>query len=333
MPKTLSIKPDDPRLTWAGAVSFDRSDGTVMPWRIPFEQREFFGAPLQVRSAFPAGVRIAFRSDTTLVAGRVKPPEQPAVLDLCVDGEFHSSVDLTERAAFSFEDLPAGEKLVELWLPQFAQFRLEGIELDDGATIEPYEDSRPKWTTYGSSITHCAKAERPTQTWPAIVARGHGLNLTCLGYGGSCLLEASVARIMRDIPADFLSMKVGINIQSTNSLGPRTFRSAVIGFVQIVREKHPDAPFVVVSPILSPPRETTPNLVGLSLSDMRNEIAEAVEALRAHGDANIHYVDGLRVFGSDQVHLLPDEVHPDAEGYKVLGQNFLREVARPLFTG
>ncbi len=150
MPKTLSIKPDDPRLTWAGAVSFDRSDGTVMPWRIPFEQRELFGAPLQVRSAFPAGVRIAFRSDTTLVSGRVKPPEQPAVLDLCVDGEFHSSVDLTERDAFSFEGLPAGEKLVELWLPQFAQFRLEGIELGDGATIEPHEDSRPKWTTYGT---------------------------------------------------------------------------------------------------------------------------------------------------------------------------------------
>ena len=93
---SLSIRPDDTRLTWAGAVSFDYSDGAVMPWRIPFEERDLFGGPLQVRSAFPAGVRIAFRSDTSVVAGRVKPSEQPAILDLCVDGEFHSSVDLTE---------------------------------------------------------------------------------------------------------------------------------------------------------------------------------------------------------------------------------------------
>ena len=41
---SLSIRPDDTRLTWAGAVSFDYSDGAVMPWRIPFEERDLFGA-------------------------------------------------------------------------------------------------------------------------------------------------------------------------------------------------------------------------------------------------------------------------------------------------
>ena len=67
-----------------------------------------------------------------------------------------------------------------------------------------------------------------------------------------------IARMIRDLPADFLSMKVGINIQGGNTLNERTFRAAIIGFVQIVREKHPDTPFAVISPIYSPPRETTP---------------------------------------------------------------------------
>jgi hypothetical protein len=64
---------------------------------------------------------------------------------------------------------------------------------------------------------------------------------------------------------------------------------------------------------------------------MREEVAGAVAALRAHGDKNLHYVDGLRVFGPELAERLPDDVHPDAEGYRILGANFLREVAGPLF--
>ncbi|MEO6846845.1 MAG: hypothetical protein ABI254_06275, partial [Chthoniobacterales bacterium] len=44
--------------------------------------------------------------------------------------------------------------------------------------------------------------------------------------------------------------------------------------------------------------------------------------LRQHGDSHIHYVSGLDLFGSDLVHLLPDTLHPNAEGYKMLGKNF-----------
>jgi hypothetical protein len=88
---------------------------------------------------------------------------------------------------------------------------------------------------------------------------------------------------MRDLPADYLSMKAGINIYGLNSLTERTFRPAVIGFVQTVRDGHPDAPLTVISPILSAPREQTPNQAGMTLRRMRAEIAAAVAALRAHG--------------------------------------------------
>jgi len=126
-------------------------------------------------------------------------------------------------------------------------------------------------------------------------------------------------------------MKVGINIYGSGSLNERTFRAAIIGFVQIIREKHPDTPFAVISPIYSSHRETDLNAVGFSLRDMREEVAEAVEALKAHGDGNIYYVDGLKLFGAEHAHMLPDELHPDAKGYKVLAQNFLEEVAKPIF--
>lgn len=329
---SLLLRPNDPRLTWQGTISLQQTDEGVMPWRIPYENRGLFPPDaLQERAAKPAGVRIAFHSDTTTVAGQIEPHDEIALLDLFCDGHFHGSVELTGQCSFAFHDLPSEEKLIELWLPQFAEFRLKALELSNGASIIHYDDSRPRWTTYGSSITHCRAAERPSQTWPAIVAREHGLNLTCLGYGGNCHLEPMIARIIRDLPADFISMKIGINVQMNESMNLRTFGPAIIGFIEIIREKHPYSPFVVISPIFSPPREDTSNAVGFSLKGIREEVATAVNAIRAHGDSNIHYIDGLKLFGPEYTHLLPDQLHPDAEGYKVMGNNFLREVAAPLF--
>ena len=66
---------------------------------------------------------------------------------------------------------------------------------------------------------------------------------------------------------------------------------------------------------------------------MRAEVAEAVEAMKSRGDKNLHYVDGQELFGPDLVHLLPDDLHPDGEGYKVMGQNFVDRVARTRFAG
>ncbi len=329
---TQSVRPDDGRLSWQGAISFNDTTDWRMPWRIPFDQISLFPPDaLRERAAMPAGVRISCHSETEFLAGFVEPSEDPGAADLYCNGEFHGSVELLGQTGFRFEGLPAGEKLLELWLPQHGELRLRGLEVSESASLSPYSDPRPRWVTYGSSITHCRTAESPSYTWPAIAARKRELNLTCLGYGGNCHLEPMIARMMRELPADFLSMKVGINIYGADSLSVRTFQSAIIGFVQIVREKHPDTPFVVISPIFSPPRETTPNAVGFTLEDMRQEVAEAVEALKGMGDVNLHYVNGLELFGPDLAHLLPDDLHPDAEGYKIMGQNFVDKVASRFF--
>lgn len=331
--KTLQpLQLTDPRLAWLGAVSVQHTPEWSLPWRIPYTLVDLFPpVELQARTVMPAGVRLAFVSDTRTVAGAFLPVPEISPLDLCCNGELIGSVPLQGRDAFLFDNLPAGEKLIELWLPQFGEFKLCSLALDDGASLTAHSDSRPRWITYGSSITQCRTAASPTQTWPAVVARARGFNLTCLGFGGQCHLEPMLARLIRDLPADYLSMCVGINIYGAASLSPRTFRAAIIGFVQIVREKRPDTPYVVISPIYSPPRETTPNAVDFTLQAMRDEVAAAVDALRAAGDHHVHYVNGLDIFGAAYTHLLPDELHPDAEGYRLMGQHFTAQVANQYF--
>jgi len=155
------------------------------------------------------------------------------------------------------------------------------------SSVRPLKDSRAKWITYGSSITHCAGANSPARAWPAWVARKHDLNLTCLGFGGNCHMEPMLARLIRDMPADFVSLKVGINIYTAGSLSARSFQSALIGFVQIIRENHPHIPLAVISPITSPSREKRPGKGGLSLEMMRDHLREAVGRLRLRGPAGL----------------------------------------------
>lgn len=277
-------------------------------------------------------MRLAFRTNATELLLRIeKADDESSALDLCCDGELVASADIAGKEEIYFPNLPEGDKVIKLWLPQFGVFRLKEIQLNEPTHLARFEDDRERWVTYGSSITHCRTASSPTHTWPAIAAREHDLNLTCLGFGGQCHLDPMVARMIRDTPADFLSMKVGINIYGSGSLNERTFRPAIIGAVQIIREKHPQTPFVLVSSIFGAHRETEENKVGFTLPKMRAEVAAAVETLRAHGDENIHYVDGLEIFGPQDAHLLPDNLHPNAEGYALMGQRFLEKVARVYF--
>ena len=332
----MKIDPFDPRLSWHGALSFERGDGWVKPWRIPFEQRLLFGKTsvddmMLSRAGMPAGVRIVFRSDTQTVEGRIDPivpndynvPETRAAnIDLVCDGMLHATFALGEAIRFRFDGLPKGEKLIELWLPEYREIRLRSLGLSDGATLQPHEDTRPRWLVYGSSYTQSRGASSPFFTWPAVAAREHNLNHFNLAYGGQCHLDSMVARLLRDIPADLISMEVGINIHTRATLNARAFRAALIGFVQILRERHRSTPLAVMSALYGWERETTPNAVKLTLSDTREIVREAVEAQRATGDANIHYFSGLDLLGEPEKELVEDHVHPNAEGYKVLGKKF-----------
>lgn len=326
---THVISPQDPRLSWQGAVSLAHTEVGTAAWRIPFAQRNLFPPErLQERAAMPAGVRLTFRSDARKLGGRFTCAEpDPAPLDVVIDGQKLITLPLAGRDTFQVDDLPPGAKEIELWLPQFGQFALQELWLNDGADLRmAAEDTRPKWVVYGSSITQCRQAESPTQTWPAIVARRHQLNLTCLGFGGECQLDLMIGRMIRDLPADLITLSLGINIQHGSHMSLRIFRPSIIGFVQLIREKHPTIPITLMSPIYAPVAETIPNALGYDLRRARAEVHAAAETLLAAGDPNLHYIDGLHIFGPTYGHLLPDDLHPNAEGYKVYGANFARRL-------
>ena len=65
----------------------------------------------------------------------------------------------------------------------------------------------------------------------------------------------------------------------------------------------------------------------LTLRSIREILAELVE-VRAKTDPNIYYLDGLQLFSETDAPRMPDGIHPDAAGYRLIAQNFVAKHPR-----
>ncbi|MFF5255028.1 GDSL-type esterase/lipase family protein [Streptomyces leeuwenhoekii] len=361
-----------------GALELERTEhGGLLPHRLPARARAQCADPqLALAESQPSGVRLAFRTRATAVeldtlpTKRVyagAPPRPDGVYELLVDGRPHAraeargghtlTIDLatgaTEHrpgrpATLRFTGLPDRAKDVEIWLPHNETTELVALRTD--APVEPVPDrGRAVWLHHGSSISHGSDADGPSSTWPAVAATRGGVELINLGLGGSALLDPFTARAMRDTPADLISVKIGINLVNSDLMRLRAFTPAVHGFLDTLREGHPTAPLLVVSPLYCPLHEDTPGPAAfdlgalsegklrfratgdpaeraagkLTLTVIRDELARIVRQ-RAADDPHLHYLDGRALYGeADYAELpLPDELHPDAAAHRRIGERF-----------
>ena len=348
----------------AGVLEVLRRPTGVSYSRLPAWAREQIGdGYLDLMASMPAGGRLAFRTSspaleldvslTTLRYGHAERPD-PA-FDLVVDGELRSTTRATAFAVLratssGLERVPGGpvtlrfelpgsdQSIVELWLPHDAAVTIRSARVEPGTGVVPLEP-RPRWVHYGSSISQCLEAVRPTETWPAAVARSLDLDLTCLGLGGQCALDQQVARVLRDLPADVLSLKVGTNLLDGDLMRERVFRPALHAFLDTVREGHPTTSITVVTPVHCPAGEDRPGPMtftpagrfevlprpaelargALTLNRIR-EITREVVASRE--DHHLKLVDGPTLLGPADAERFHDGLHPDAEGYRLMAARF-----------
>lgn len=241
------------------------------------------------------------------------------------------------RSTVRFSSLPAGEKDIEIWLPHTSATELHALH-SSAPLLRATPDSRLRWLHHGSSISQGGEAASPLGTWPVVAARRAGVRLHNLGFSGNSVADPYVARTMRDLPADIISVEVGINIVNGDVMRRRAFGPAVHGFLDTLRERHRDTPIVLITPIPCPAVETLPGptsteagrtysvgdprqlaLGALSLTGIREELERVV---RGRQDPRLSLLDGHRLLRPDESADLDDGLHPNSHALRRMGQRF-----------
>jgi hypothetical protein len=361
----------DSPVEFVGALGFDKDvTGWVTPRRLPDWTRiQFADTGIERHVKFPSGVRLRFQTSADKISLKVRvsklvitglsEEKRPAAFDLLVNGiekatataENGSILRLTATApsVFSetlepgdpdvliFENLGDDEKEIEIWLPTTAIVEIVSISASR-EILPPKIQTKKRWVHYGSSISQCSEAVRPMDAWPIRAAQLLTLDLINFGLAGECQLDGFTGRAIADTPADFISLKLGINIINADSMRERAFIPAVHNFLDTIREKQPTTPILLISPVWCPFHETTPgptmidgqrlyakersaelSVGALILTRIRTILATVVEN---RSDDHLHFMDGLELFSSADGDHMPDSLHPDSTGYRLMGERF-----------
>lgn len=304
-----------------------------------------------------AGVRLVLQtaaSEITLTYRSTRDMlERPSVVTIAADGQElgvgHSNGDhriweadgsisfVSGEDSLAVFHLPAAEfsREVSIWLPHNCAVEL--IDLAANAPLHAGTGPDRTWLHYGSSISHSIEAEEPLGVWSSRIAQDLGWNLFNLGMAGSANVEYFAAKTIAETPADLITLKLGINVVAGATMTKRTFVAAVQAMLDIIREKQPNTKMVVISPVYSPGFENQPgpartdsqgrvcgsefsdvDWIGeLTLSGVREILSGIVDA---RADKNLRYLDGLALFSETDVELMPDHLHPNAEGYLLMAE-------------
>jgi lysophospholipase L1-like esterase len=243
-------------------------------------------------------------ADAVEIAYRAQPGEgvfQLWVGDSLVSEEKAEPGEGTVRLAYG----GGGRAIV--YLPE--SMKPEILSLDGPVGPAPRQ---PMWAAYGDSILEGWTASAPALGWGARAGRAAGLDLVNMGYAGSARGELASAEHLASRKADVLTICHGTNCWTVVPHTPATMRAGLTAFLDTVRASHPETPLVVLSPVLRPDAEDTPNRLGATLADLRATMEEVYEE---RGDERLTLVRGRHLVTEDQ---LADGIHPDDDGHAAI---------------
>ncbi len=202
-------------------------------------------------------------------------------------------------------ELPEGTKELTINMPLFGTVLDLEIGLDSMALVwehSPYRNEKPI-VFYGSSITHGAVASRPGLCYENRISRRFNCDFTNLGFSGGAKGEETIATYMST-----LSMCAFVSDYDANAPDAEHLRNTHYRLYEIIREKHPDIPYFMV---------TRPAFYfGNARPEHRDIIMTHYLKACDAGDRNVYFIDGSTFFVADDGNdCTTDLSHPNDIGF------------------
>jgi len=318
--------PPEPPLRLAGFAWFAQ-DGLYR--RMPVRPQWPLPEAVDNLANCTGGGQVQFRTDSRKVAVRVQlaapassdhmPQTGVAGFDCYVGPPGEQRYVSTTRFPWGadsytcpmFELADRAMRNVTLNFPLYQGVKEVHVGLEPDATVEappPYEDGRPI-VVYGTSITQGGCAARPGMAYTNILSRHLNRPFINLGFSGSGKGEPEVARTIATIPE-----AAAFVLDYEGNAGGGLLEQTIGEFIDILRERHPAAPILVVSKIRMAREFASPG--GAADREAKRDFQrDLVEERRAAGDQNLHFLDGAQLLAEDFEECTVDGVHPTDLGF------------------
>ncbi|MEV7170937.1 GDSL-type esterase/lipase family protein [Streptomyces sp. NPDC090085] len=311
----------DPRPFLRGVAWLDRGRPVradpADTMRLPWDTGE--------RSTLPIGVRLEFTTETARAVEIRYRATVPGPTDALRDLAHGFALWDRHGVVTEVYTEPAAEAVVRIELggghgpftvhPPENQsplvLGLRGI----GGDLSPAPPA-PRWVVHGDSITEGWWSTRPAHGWPAVAGRALGWDTVNIGYAGAARGELATAEQLAGLPADVLTLAFGTNCWSRVPFSAPLLYETTRAFLDLVRQGHPRTPMLLVSPVLRPDAERTPNKLGATLGALRDAMERAARDRISAGDDRLAVLPGRDLLGPEH---LADGLHPDDSGHQVLG--------------
>ena len=198
---------------------------------------------------------------------------------------------------------------------------LIGLEQESLVEIPPPFMRPGKIVIYGTSITQGGCVSRPGMAYTNILSRKLDMQFVNLGFSGNGKGEPALAHLITQISGTrfiILDYEANAGISIKESMGP---------FVDVLREKHPDLPILIISKIRYA-REIIGSPAHKALMNNRDFQKNFVEESLTAGDTNIYFFDGSSILGVDYDECTVDGVHPTD-----LGSFRIADALQPVIEG
>ncbi len=314
----------------------------ILTQRIPVSVAEKISTGVLGQSGLGAGGRILFSTDSPFVSIKAEYRDGyiPTVCNhLIAYGfdlyEFDGSQDnfiAAYRQTDDFDGKSAyftgytrkdGEMgFYTINLPHFAEVKTMYIGIKKGYRFgkgKKYVNEKPV-VFYGPSITHGAAAGRPGNTYQNFISQKYNIDYINLGFAGNAKGEREFAEYIATLPMSVFVCDYDYNAPNVEHLENTHYQ-----FYEIIREKQPDIPYVMISNCIA-----NINHHIRDKFDVRREVIRtSYEKALAAGDNNVYFIDGHTLFeGEFYESCTSDGTHPNDIGFMRMADKIGAVVAK-----
>lgn len=299
------------------------------------EKRNFWRLPGELMDKFPkydflgkraCGGRVRFASDTHNLTVRMTLAQSKEDINIPLSGSagadvylgrgresvycgyiapnVHMMQEITTEKNF---ELSGEMQIITINLPRNDHLLSMEIGIDHDAQIQEAPDYaiQKPIVFYGSSITEGGCASRAGNAYTSIVCRWLDADYKNLGFSGSARGEKIIAEYIASIP----DMSLFVYDYDHNAQSVEELEDTHAGFFQIIREKNPQLPILMMSrPDVDKNREES--------ARRRDVIRQTYVNAREGGDERVYFLDGHTFFGEmGREECTVDGTHPNALGF------------------